>query len=249
MKRQQTKLVICLSFSMALCLILASSASSCFAQGAAFQTLKRAQALADKQQAKGGWVELFDGKTLKSWTKRGGKAEYKVEDGAIVGTTVEGSPNTFLCTKDYSDFELQFDVLCDVKLNSGCQIRSHVHEKDTPHPTRPKRVFPKGHVYGYQCEIAANGTSGNFWDEARRTKWLDKIDEKASKAFKNGKWNHYRIVAQGDHIQSWVNGVKVADFHDKTDASGFIGLQVHSIKKGTGPYSVRWKNIKIKELK
>ena len=33
-----------------------------------------------------------------------------------------------------------------------------------------------------------------------------------------------------------------------TGASGFIGLQVHSIKKGTGPYEVRWRNIRIKEL-
>ncbi|VAX38087.1 hypothetical protein MNBD_PLANCTO02-1929 [hydrothermal vent metagenome] len=240
------------AFLLAFLLLLSFSAikpTHCPAQGAAFQTLKRAQALADGQKTNGKWVNLFDGKTLNGWTKRGGKADYKVENGTIVGTTIEGSSNTFLCTKDYSDFELQFDVLCDVKLNSGCQIRSHVYKKETPHPTKPKRKFRKGHVYGYQCEIAHNGTAGNFWDEARRTRWLAKIDAKAKKAYKNNQWNHYRIVAKGDHIQSWVNDIKIADFHDKTDASGFIGLQVHAIKKGTGPYSVRWKNVKIKELK
>ena len=36
---------------------------------------------------------------------------------------------------------------------------------------------------------------------------------------------------------------------DDSHATGFIGLQVHGIKKGTGPYQVRWKNIKIRELK
>ena len=36
----------------------------------------------------------------------------------------------------------------------------------------------------------------------------------AKKAFKDGEWNHYRIVAQGDHIRSWVNGVSCADFRD-----------------------------------
>ena len=34
----------------------------------------------------------------------------------------------------------------------------------------------------------------------------------------------------------------------KTHSKGFIGLQVHGIKKGTGPFEVSWKNIKIKEL-
>jgi hypothetical protein len=201
----------------------------------------------------GEWIALFDGKSLDGWTVRGGKATYKVENGAIVGTTVEGSPNTFLCRGPFADFELEFDVLCDKELNSGVQIRSHVYEKDTPQPSNAKRVRPAGTVYGYQCEIAEaeKVVSGNFWDEARHTKWLDDFSEKpeAAKAFKNSEWNHYRIVAQGDHIRSWVNGVACADFHDQTDASGFIGLQVHGIKAGTGPYSVRWKNIRLRELK
>lgn len=212
-----------------------------------------AQTASDSKTTTGGWINLFDGKSLDGWTVRGGKATYKVENGTIVGTTVEGSPNTFLCKGPFSDFELELDVLCDKELNSGVQIRSHIYEKDTPQPSMPKRVRPAGTVYGYQCEIAdaEQGVSGNFWDEARHTKWLDDFSKKpeAAKAFRNSEWNHYRIVAQGDHIRSWVNGVACADFHDKTDASGFIGLQVHGIKAGTGPYSVRWKNIRLRELK
>ena len=202
---------------------------------------------------KEGWIDLFDGKTLDGWTVRGGYATYKVEDGMIVGTTAEGSPNTFLCKGTFSDFILEFEVLCDPELNSGVQIRSHVYEKDTPQPSRPRRVRKAGTVYGYQCEIAraASGTSGNFWDEARRTKWLDDFSDnpEAHKAFKDGQWNHYRIIAQGDHIRSWVNGIACADFHDDTDASGFIGLQVHGIRKGTGPYQVRWRNIRLRVLR
>jgi hypothetical protein len=44
-----------------------------------------------------GWTSLFDGKTLDGWERHGGFATYKIEDGTIVGTTAEGSPNTFLC--------------------------------------------------------------------------------------------------------------------------------------------------------
>jgi hypothetical protein len=200
-----------------------------------------------------GWEMLFDGKSLLGWEVKGGTAKYTIKDGMIVGTTVEGSPNSFLCKGPFSDFELELDVLCDKALNSGIQIRSHVYDKDTPQASKPKRIRKAGEVYGYQCEIATaeGGVSGNFWDEGRHTKWYDDFSKKleAKTAFKNDQWNHYRIVAQGDHIRSWVNGVACADFHDKTDASGFIGLQVHGIKAGTGPYSVRFKNIRIRELK
>jgi len=200
-----------------------------------------------------GWETLFDGKTLDGWEVKGGKATYKVEDGQIVGTTTEGSPNTFLCRGPYDDFELELDVRCDKALNSGIQIRSHVYEQDTPQESNPKLIRKAGMVYGYQCEIAAaeGGVAGNFWDEARRTKWLDDFSTKpeAKQALENDEWNHYRIVAQGDRLRSWVNGIACADFRDTTDASGFIGLQVHGIKKGAGPYSVRWKNIRIRELK
>jgi hypothetical protein len=189
-----------------------------------------------------GWVALFDGKTLEGWTVRGGFANYKVADGTIVGTTVEGSPNTFLCKGDFKDFVLEAEVLCDPKLNSGVQVRSHVYGNDSP---------KKGVVYGPQCEIALgdSGTAGRFYDEARRGKWICEIKPEAKNAFKDDGWNRYRIVVQGNRYQSWVNGIPAADFTDDTDTHGFIGLQVHGIAKGTGPYQVRWRNVRIKELK
>ncbi|QDT38998.1 3-keto-disaccharide hydrolase [Stratiformator vulcanicus] len=204
----------------------------------------------------GEWTSLFDGESLDDWAREGGTATYRIEDGAIVGKTKQGSKNTFLCKAPYSDFELQFEVKCDKGLNSGVQIRSHVYEEDTPQKSNPKRVRKAGEVYGPQCEIGAYGrggdsVNGNFWDEGRRTKWLCDVDEEnpeVSGAYKAGEWNTYRIVAKGDHYQSFVNGVKIADFNDDMDESGLIGLQVHSIGKNQGPYEVRWRNIKIKEL-
>lgn len=59
----------------------------------------------------------------------------------------------------------------------------------------------------------------------------------------------YRVVVQGDRYRSWVNGVACTDFTDKVDEHGFIGLQVHGIARGEGPYQVRWRNIRIRELK
>lgn len=204
-------------------------------------------------QSKSGWVSLFDGRSIDNWVVKGGTAKYHVENGVIVGTTVEKSKNTFLCTtRDYADFELELMVLCDRELNSGIQIRSHVYERETPQASKKERMREKGEVYGYQCEIttADKCVSGNFWDEGRWTKWHDDLTKKpgACAAFKEGQWNHYRIVAQGDRIRSWVNGVACADFRDSLDATGFIGLQVHSIPAGKGLFKVRWKEIRIREL-
>jgi hypothetical protein len=47
-----------------------------------------------------------------------------------------------------------------------------------------------------------------------------------------------------------INGVPVADLTDAVSnmRKGFIGLQVHHIKEGTGPFKVGWRNIRIREL-
>jgi len=213
-------------------------------------------ALSLTSQAEDGWQQWFkDG--LGDATVVSGTATYKVEDGVLIGTTVDGSSNTFLMKGPFKDFELQFEVKVDDALNSGVQVRSHVAKEGDPAPEGSKggKPLPVGRLYGPQCEIAVNGTAGDFYDEARRGTWWSirtkteavRTDE-AKAAFKKGEWNLYRIVVQGDHYQSFVNGIKTADFTQPGDAEGNIGFQVHGIKKGDGPYSVRWKNVKFKTL-
>ena len=186
------------------------------------------------------WVSLFDGKTLNGWTQKNGTATYRVEDGAIVGKTKEGSPNSFLCSdKEYGDFELTFEVKVDDALNSGVQIRSATRDPDDNN----------SRVHGPQVEIATDGTAGYVYGESLNTGWLAG-ETKKSTAFKNGEWNEYRIRAKGNKIQTWVNGKPLADLTDDKSgmASGFLGLQVHGIGAGSGPFEVRWRNLKIREL-
>ena len=206
---------------------------------------------------KGDWKALFDGKTLEGWEVRGGFAKYRVEEGTIVGTTVEGSPNTFLCTKkQYGDFILEFEVKVAPALNSGVQIRSHAYQKDTKlvvwRGGQKREVVRKaGHVYGYQVEISneKTGSSGGIWDEARKSIWLYNASDNpaASEAFKDNQWNKFRVSCIGDSIKTRVNGVACADFRDPVDLVGFIGLQVHSFR-GEKPAEVRWRNIRIRDL-
>jgi predicted O-methyltransferase YrrM len=190
-------------------------------------------------EAGGDWVPLFNGKNLDGWKLVNGTARYEIEGNAIAGTTAEGSPNSFLCTeKHYGDFELQFDVLLDPRLNSGVQIRSN---------SLPE--YQNGRVHGYQVEIAVGGDAGLIYDEARRGRWLstDRVDPSAPKAFKADGWNKYRVVCLGDDIKTWVNGVPVTHVVDSMTKAGFIGLQVHSFD-GSPPAKVLWRNIYLKDL-
>ena len=222
-------------------------------------TLSAIAVLAADVALAGQWVNLLDGKTLEGWTVQSGFAKYEVEDGAIVGTAVKGSPNTFLCTnKEYGDFILEFEVKVDPKLNSGVQIRSQVAEKEMvflfrgPKDKPRKRVVPPQRVYGYQVEISneAAASSGGIYDEARRGFFLADIssDPAATKAFKDNQWNKYRVECKGDSIKTWVNDVPCADLRDSMTARGVIGLQVHGVGKDFHPYEVRWRNIRIQEL-
>jgi hypothetical protein len=210
------------------------------------------------------WTKLFDGKSLDGWVKRGGDATYRVEDGAVVGTSVLNTPNTFLCTaKEYGDFILELEFKVDPKLNSGVQIRSLCFDKETEpkdasgQPLKNEKgkqiKIPAGRVHGYQVEIdpSPRSWSGGIYDEARRG-WLQdlKDNEKARNAFKPGKWNKYRIEARGDSLKTFINGVPAADVRDNLTPKGFIALQVHGIgndkdKEGT---EVRWRKIRIQEL-
>ena len=185
-----------------------------------------------------GFQPLFDGKTLDGWKQHGGKAKYSVEDGAIVGTSVPDTPNSFLCTeKLFGDFILELEFKVDRELNSGVQVRSEVNKNDR--------------VFGYQVEIdaSARAWSGGIYDEGRRG-WLNdlKNNEPARKAFKQDQWNHFRIEAKGDSIKTWLNGVPAADLKDSKTLRGFVGLQVHGVGKRAEPLHVRWRNIRIKEL-
>jgi len=209
-----------------------------------------------REQQKDEWVSLFDGKTLNGWSVHSGFAKYHVEDGAIVGTTVKGSPNTFLCTdREYADFKLEFEVRLDPRLNSGVQIRSQIAEAEkvlvfsgrNGEPQR--RVIPPDRVYGYQVEIAAEkaGSSGSIYDEARRAFMLfsTRSDPAASKAFKDGQWNKFRIECEGDRIKTWINDIPCSDLRDGMTSRGIIGLQVHGVGKDATAYQVRWRNIRI----
>ncbi|MBT3374218.1 MAG: DUF1080 domain-containing protein [Lentisphaerae bacterium] len=186
------------------------------------------------------WRKLFNGTSLDGWVQRGGTAKYAVQDGAIVGLSVKGTPNSFLCTdRDYANFILEYEFKVHPTLNSGVQIRSN-----------SLKEYRNGRVHGYQVEIdpGKRAWSGGIYDEGRRGWLYDlKNNEAARKAFKQGEWNHVRVEAIGSSIRTWQNGVSAADLTDDMTPTGFIALQVHATGSTT-PLDVSWRGLRILDL-
>jgi hypothetical protein len=190
-----------------------------------------------------GWQPLYDGKTLKGWKVLGGTSLFTIEDGAIVGTTVLNSRNTFLATeKEYGDFILEVDIkLESADGNSGVQTRSHFDAKANN---------GKGKVYGRQMEVdpSSRKWTGGIYDEARR-KWLYplSLNAHAQNAYKQNSYNHFRIECIGNEMKTFVNGIACAWLVDTIDNKGFIALQVHDVGKAEeANKKIYFKNIRIK---
>ncbi len=208
------------------------------------------------------FVPLFDGQTLSGWHKRGGLATFAAQAGTIIGTSAANSPNTFLCTTEtFNNFVLVYEFKCDAALNSGVQFRSQCFEQETTDPRGSEPlVIPAGRVHGYQVEIDPDKPDrmwcGGIYDEARRG-WLypgirggnaDEFTQQGQAVYRRDDWNSVKVVCQGDHIRTWLNGQPRADFRDDWNMRGFIALQVHGVGERSDPLRIRFRNIRLMKL-
>ena len=141
--------------------------------------------------------------------------------------------NTFLIyrAKPFSDFVVRFEV----KLrnhNSGMQFRSE--------------ALPDYVMKGLQGDMAAGNWWGSIYDEkGTRGVLVNGWKGKAEKVVKAGEWNDYEIFCQGENIRITVNGLVTSELKDSVKLEGLLGLQVHA----GPPMEVRFRNLRIKELK
>jgi hypothetical protein len=154
--------------------------------------------------SEGGWVTLFDGKTLDNFNKIG-DANWRVEDGAIVADKGNG----FLVSKNsYADYQIRAEFWVEPDSNSGIFIRCADPEKVT----------------------AENAYEVNIWDMRPDPSYgtgaivnLAKVDPMPKAG---GKWNVYEITAKGPTFTVVLNGQKTVDgVQDAKHANGRIALQ------------------------
>jgi uncharacterized protein (TIGR03067 family) len=218
------------------------------------------------QEVEPGFKSLFNGKDLTGWAGR--MNHWSVQDGAITGTTTKEDPakgNNFLIARDgdknleVADFELRLAYkFTGDSGNSGIQYRS----KDVGNFV----------VHGYQADMETGPTyTGILYEEGGRgilcergKKVVIKDDsanpgkpkievvgslgdpKEIGAAIKQGNWNDYVIVAQGNHLQQFINGKQTVDVTDeqasKAAKSGILALQLHQ----GPPMKIQFKNIRIK---
>ena len=183
-------------------------------------------------------VPLFDGKSLEGWD--GNTKVWRVEDGAIVGGSMEGNPrNEFLTTKKpYKNFILRLEyklVGTEGFVNGGVQFHSKRAEK------------PDHEMIGYQADIGG-GYSGCLNNELRKPQFLGVADKKLVTSIeKPGEWNRYEIRVEGPKVQLSINGTKTSEYTEKDPAiplEGLIGLQIHGDCKAV----ISFRKIEIETL-
>ncbi|MGC6456737.1 MAG: 3-keto-disaccharide hydrolase, partial [Akkermansiaceae bacterium] len=136
------------------------------------------------------WIDLFDGKTTDGWTPRNKIINFEAKDGEL---HLLSKTNVWVTTKlEMADFEAELEVLLpDYQgFNSGLAFRCQ---------------GAKGKPKGYQIEIDRKIPGGIYGIGLGG--WLS--EKKGT--LKEGEWNHFRVKAEGDRIQTWVNGEAVSD--------------------------------------
>ena len=187
-----------------------------------------------------GFVSLLNGKDLSNWERKGGRSSFNYKDGMIVGTCVPGEPSTYLSTKraDYSDFVFTCEMRWEIDLNSGIMFRAKSDKKKVVFGPQVEMEGIKknrgwsGGIYGQSC--------GGYWYPL----WL-KEHLKVRGALNKEGWNRVTVMAKGQTVKTWVNGIPAAHWKgDGTYRSGYFALQVHKAKSGM----IVWRDLKVKEL-
>lgn len=207
--------------------------------------------LSSKEKSNG-WKLLFDGKTLNGWKgyNNNPTEAWGVENGIIVNKAGKDIKHADLITAEkYSDFELMFDWKVENGANSGLIYRIE-EGRWASYESGPEYQLIDDKGYGEK--LAMGQLSGASYDMYPPT---------SDAAKPAGQFNTSKIVAKGNHIEHYLNGVKVAEYDFHSDdwkakkekskwkdtkqygqaSSGHIALQDH----GGG---IEFKNIKIRPL-
>lgn len=176
--------------------------------------------------------KIFNGKDLTGWTNNGTEKWY-VENGELVCESGPDKKYGYLSTnKPYKNFILTLDFKLEANGNSGVFIRSSIEGVK---------------ISGWQVEVAPpDKHTGGIYESYGRG-WLIQPKPEDEKMLKANDWNHMRIEVIGDEVTSFLNGKQMVHIKDEKigQGVGFIALQIHD----GGGIKVRWKKLKVKELK
>jgi len=214
-------------------------------------SIRNKSALRNPQSAMSKWRVLFDGKSLDAW--RGYKND-PVPKGWVIenGTLAKHERVADIVSKDeFGDFELMIDWKIGEAGNSGIFYRG-TEEYDHIYWSAPE----------YQLLDDAKGADNKTRLTCAGAAYA-LYPSPAGHLKPVGEWNTTRIVANGTHVEHWLNGVKLLeyelgspDWEAKVKASKFNewpnygrAKRGHIAMQGDHEGALAFRNIRIRELR
>lgn len=232
-------------------------------------------ASAQGKKAKGKFVQIFDGKSLKGW--EGDPTYWRVENGHIVGEVTPTTPlktNTFLIWRagETKDFELKLECKITSTGNTGINYRSE-ELSDIPYALRGYQADIDGRntytgqnyeergrtTLAYRGQVveveSAPTASASLRDHVKRNAWtfVNKVgslgtNEELKARIKSEDWNEVHLVVKGNRLQHYVNGVLMSDVTDNDAVNRKMsGLLGLQVHVGP-PMKVEYRNVRYKKL-
>ena len=182
-----------------------------------------------------GWISLFDGKTMNGWDDPRLKTPpgdaWTIEDGCLKAKAKPRITEDLFTKDTFRDFELVFDWRISPAGNSGVKYRIQDHlfvlpdepGKREKFETRVERSFrnrvagrqDKGqdYVVGFEYQITDDTANSDAKSGGKHTSaaLYDMVAPSKQALRPVGEFNHSRIVLRGNHVEHWLNDVKVVD--------------------------------------
>jgi Domain of Unknown Function (DUF1080) len=161
------------------------------------------------EEAAAGWRLLFNGTSLSGWRGYRSKTvpeSWKVENGSLLSRRAMGiSSGDIITTDQFGDFELVVDWKMTKGNNSGIIYRA-TEEHDQVWQSGPEYQIldNAAHLDGLNKSASAGACYAVFAPKKEMARPV-------------GEWNTARIVAQGKHVEHWLNGEKVLEYDVDSD--------------------------------
>jgi len=145
------------------------------------------------------WRSLFDGATTNGWRGYGRRdmpGGWRVVDGAL---TRVGDAGDIITADQFANFELTLEWKIAPGGNSGIFYRVIEGPERTYHSGPEMQVLDDARHADGKTRLTAAGALYGLYPAPPGV------------AKPAGEWNAARIVANGAHVEHWLNGVKVVD--------------------------------------
>ncbi|MDY9917804.1 MAG: DUF1080 domain-containing protein [Proteiniphilum sp.] len=215
-----------------------------------------------EREAAEGWKLLWDGKTAEGW--RGAKLDHFPEKGWSIDNGVlkvhksGGGESTnggdIVTTRPYKNFMLKVDFRITEGANSGIKyfVDTNLNKGEGSAIGCEFQILDDKKHPDAKLGVEGNRTLGSLYDL---------IPAPKDKPFRGGFFNTAMVVVKGNHVEHWLNGVKIIEYQRNNQMwealvnyskykdwpnfgnaeEGLILLQDHGDE-------VWFQNIKIKEL-